>query len=239
MRIELCIHCAFAKSKNLVYTALMTYRCLSFVGLLFVNANFSFAAETFTISLDLQVEANASGEYLSASYDFGTRFSEVESVQLEFVMPEGYEGSAVSTGNSTYTRNLAISIDDGRTALDSVVYDLSFALRASPFAIPAGETNTIHLRPHWSIFGEPGVVPDYPSFLLDGKGRANFVEVRTASFHPLPEGNATSFSTSWNLPGPIDQARLTIVATPVPEPSCVSLLAIAICLAWIRIRMVR
>ena len=69
-------------------------------------------AATFTVPLSPTVVAAPDGDYLSAPFDFGTVFSHVESVTLDFTMPGGFEGNAMTTGNSSYFRNLAFVLHE-------------------------------------------------------------------------------------------------------------------------------
>jgi hypothetical protein len=57
-------------------------------------------AETFTVPLTPAIANGQLGNYLSADFDFETSFSKIDSVTLEFVMPDGYEGNAATTGNN-------------------------------------------------------------------------------------------------------------------------------------------
>jgi hypothetical protein len=71
---------------------LMTGLLLIFVGL----PNYLFGA-SFTVPLFPIVAHGQHGDYLSADFDFDVKFSDVESVTLEFVIADGYDGTAMST----------------------------------------------------------------------------------------------------------------------------------------------
>ncbi len=83
----------------------MTFRqaLLSCVFLILYGSSSHAIAETFTVPLNPVEQTAANGNYLSAPFDFGTAFSRIDSITLEFIMPGGYEGTAMTTGNSSFS----------------------------------------------------------------------------------------------------------------------------------------
>lgn len=190
------------------------------------SAHSSVIAETFTVPLTPAVSMGTHGDYLSASFDFGTSFSRIDSVTLEFVMPAGYEGTAVTTRNSTYTRYLSTLIHDATSLIDDLSFDPFQSLSNLSFHVTAGVPNELQYD-RFIVF--PGGDPAdhmWPEFLFGGSGRVEFIDIHSSSFHPLPSGTTVSFSTSWLIPPEIVSAQLKIVGTAVPEPATWQLMAV-------------
>jgi hypothetical protein len=184
-------------------------------------------AKSLTFELAPVLQVGAHGEYLAASFDFGTKFSRIESLTLSFVMPGGYEGTAMTTGNSSYLRTLATIVHDPAITVDEPFgLDPATGFTSSTFHVPAG-------RPHELAYGRLLAFPSgrparqtWPDFLLAGSGIVSFIDDNRSYSHPLPAGIALGSTISWLAPNGITSARLTIIGTPVPEPAATSLLAI-------------
>jgi hypothetical protein len=194
--------------------------------------------ETFTISLVPSAEAGLHGSYLSAPFDFGTAFSEIESLTLRFAMPGGYEGSAVSTGNSFYWRSLNVVLHPADTPAPEYWQNSPSSLGALTLDVrPNAETEFRFL---YSVsFGNDPAPPSWPEFLYTGIGRVGWTDEFFSGLHPLPDGVPTSSSTSWALPGEIQSAELIIVGTPVPEPASLLLVAASIAVSLSHRRLSR
>jgi hypothetical protein len=207
-------------------------------------------AGTFSVPLTGLDQLEPDGDYLTADFDFGTAFSQVDSFMLEFVMPNGYEGVSATTGNSSWSRKLNVVIHDGAAPLD-----LGFASPPASFrqsfsrvrhGIPAhfdvGRSlicfTAVDCREGICLTAEDCPEPAWPNFVLSGRGRVEFVEVRHSWSHPLPSGVTVSSSTSYGSPGEIVSAQLTIVGTPVPEPSSLVLVICGgVCMSRFRGRL--
>ncbi len=184
-------------------------------------------AEASTVPLTPVARSGAYGNYLSSPFDFGTAFSRIDSVKLEFTMTGGYEGTAVSTGNSSYFRYFATVIHDEAAAIDNVwPPDTAKVLTNSSFHISAGIATELTLGNFVQFPSAEPVASDWPDFLLTGHGSIAFIDVFESSFHPLPSGIEVSSSTSWSSPGEILSATLTIEGTPVPEPISIWLIVV-------------
>jgi hypothetical protein len=197
----------------------------------------SFArADRFTVALNLTEQLGVYGGYLSAPFDFGTSFSEIESVTLQFVMPGGYQGFAATTGNSSVIRSLDLLLYPVAAPVPEIWQNSATSLGTSALDISAGTLD--EFRFVYSVSSGNDSLPlDWPDFLLTGRGQVGWVDEVYASHHPLPDRMPFSSTTSWVLPGEIRSAQLTIVGTPVPEPASVVLIAagavIAISYCWI------
>ncbi len=212
----------------------MTTRHKSLVFLIaWLCCGVSFAiADEITVPLTLTQQSGKYGDYLSAAFDFGTAFSHIDSVKLQFVMPDGYEGNAVGTGNSFYSSNLVISAHSSETLVEDISFFAGFGVVSPPslstyqFHVDAGIPFEVDFAPYsYSLSGEP-IPPTWPDFILGGNGLMTFLDLNQSTFAPLPFGTPSSTTTSWLLPGEIQSATLTIVATPVPEPASIALLSI-------------
>ena len=181
-------------------------------------------ADSFSITLHPTEQIGANGPYLSAPFDLGTAFSEIESVTLGFIMPTGYEGSAATTGNSSFTRFLKLLLRPTDTPIPEIWQNSPTSLGQSTFDMPAGAAEEFRFLYSVSFPGDDSPL-DWPDFLFTGSGEVGWVDEFYSSHHPLPDGVPFTSSRSWLLPSKIQSAQLTIVGTPVPEPASVMLLA--------------
>jgi hypothetical protein len=157
------------------------------------------------------------GSHVSGDFDFGGSFSRVESLEIEFVMPNGYQGSAPTVDNA-YARSLYFVIHAASDRIQFTASGLGFPLASSLFTnfyqvrpgVPAGfqfQSLTLPSAP-------PGLQRTFREFTNSGRGRVTLVDVELR--HPdAPFGASVA---SYALPGEITQARITITGTPVPEP---------------------
>jgi hypothetical protein len=169
-------------------------------------------AETFTVTLTPTEQAGDLGMYLSAPFDFGTAFSEIQSVTLEFMMPGGYQGTAVTTGNSSVFRSLNLLLYDAAIPMPDYWYNSAASLGGSAFNVRAGTPAEIRF-----VYSDDAP-PDWPDFLFTGIGQVGWADTFHASHHLIGSGMESS-SISWLLPGEIQSAQLKVVGTPIPEPS--------------------
>jgi hypothetical protein len=178
-------------------------------------------AETFSADLTFSALPGLFGDYLTAPFDFGVSFADVQSVRIELNIPGGYVGTAMSTGNSSYFRSLFLQVHDQADA--PPVEFLSQYLGTSAMDVAPGNTAEFEFRRMSISFGEQVAYADWPTFLMTGAGSVSLIDLIITSHNLLPDGaNATS-TVSWLPPSGIEGARLIINATPIPEPSAVAL----------------
>jgi hypothetical protein len=181
--------------------------------------------ETFVADLALAAESGMFGEYLTASYDFGGAFADVQSVRVELDIPGGYMGTAMTTGNSSYYRSLFIQMHD--LAVPPPAPFLVQYLGTSAIDIPPSDAAEFDFRRVSITFEGQVHYAAWPPFLLTGAGAVSLIDVNISSHHPLPDReNATSI-VSWLPPTGIAGARLIVEATPIPEPSAAVLTILA------------
>jgi hypothetical protein len=174
-------------------------------------------AETFSADLTLAHSSGLFGEYLTAPFDFGVRFADIQSARLELDIPGGYMGTAISTGISSYFRSLFIHVHDQADPPPSEFP--SHYLGTSAMDVPPSNTAEFEFRRMSITFGEQTAYADWPTFLLTGAGAVSLIDVNISSYHPLPDGENATSTVSWLPPPRIESARLIIDATPIPEPS--------------------
>lgn len=180
---------------------------------------------TFSADLTLARAVGPRGEYLTASYDFGVAFREIHSVTLALDMPDGYQGTAMTTGNSSLFRSLSMQIHD--LADQPPVEYFSQYLGTSALDVPSGSIDFMMGRLLVNAGGST-TLADWPAFLLSGSGNVSFIDVATSYYHALPDGIGSTGTTTWTPPIGIAGARLIIGATPVPEPSAATLALVGI-----------
>lgn len=181
---------------------------------------------TFSTDLSLAPTPSQWGEHLTASYDFGVAFRAVHSTWLQLDMPEGYEGTMTSTGNSMLHRRLAMEIYAPSDPLP--VESLFEYVGNSTILIPPGSPAKFGFGRWQTSFRDLTNYIDFPAFLLSGSGVVSIADVSTTYYHPLPDGEGSTATTTWSVPSGIENARLIIEAIPVPEPSAAALALVGI-----------
>lgn len=171
------------------------------------------------------------GDYIVADFDFGTRFSEIETVSLEFWMPEGYEGGGLVGGTFMTTKNLVALIFGKDDHLD---------LTADHFSAPSGSEkrqfvtvpadHSVETRmstPELCGVLEGEYVcgaPRWPIAIESGAGRvAFFDEFLMYSFSGPGAGQALAVR-EYGLPRDVSEGYVTVVGTLVPEPGALGML---------------
>ena len=187
-------------------------------------------AGSYSLPLEFEVRSAPSGTYLAAPFDFEQKFERIESVRLELVLPGGYQGTAMTTGNSFYLRDLNFLIHDPATPIDSYLNaDPAMTLHSSLFNIPDGAAE-VQFRGRTfplNFDSEPWLMePSYPDYLLAGRGELDIVDRSSTTSGLLSPGGGTT-TTSWMPPGQILSARLTIETGTVPEARSLFLVTIA------------
>jgi hypothetical protein len=180
-----------------------------------------------------------SGDRLVGDFDLGVKFSLISSVRLELMIPEGYEGAAVFTGNSSYGR----SLDVVRHAASETI---EFTDIGPQLPINSLSGNFFHIEPNesgelrlGSIFG-PNGAPNWlltlGDFLTSGRGRVTLTEVERFASYSLVDDVPGTHRTLYAAPAVNLQARITITGAAIPEPSVAATLAAATCLPLLRPR---
>jgi hypothetical protein len=183
-------------------------------------------ADTITTTLNLTETTGASGQYLSADFDFHVAFSHIDSVALSFTIPNGYDAIDVAGGYFAVSSQLWMVLHSLDTS-PTFGYFLPPGNSASDLgtqflSVPAGQVQQIGLFPPVIFYGPPD--SPWPGFLYSGKGSLAIADLRYNSSGFAPVGPVTT-TTSWELPGEISNFNLTITGTVVPEPMTILLLA--------------
>jgi hypothetical protein len=194
------------------------------------------AAGVFTAPVTNIVPAET-GDHLVREFDFEYSFSQVESLEFEFVMPNGYDGVFATTGNSSWSRGLHVVIhgsDDVVQFTDNgLAYPIMSSLFATFYEVRPSESAGFYFRPLITPFHPP--IPDHAfrDFVNSGNGRLVFVDIYRSALHPLSDHVVLGTSTSYAIPEEITLARITVAGTPTPEPS--SVLLFFACSAWLAV----
>jgi hypothetical protein len=187
----------------------------------------SVAAATFTAELALQPGTNQFGQYVAASYDFGVGLRNIQSVRLELDVPEGYEGTIASTGNHSVYQAMFMTIQDSAVAIPAA--DVSHFLGRGDSSVPAGSAVEVGFsRPLVFLNELEAVDGPWPAFLATGAGTVWFTDLVISTYHPLPDYEGATTTSSWNLPEELRGARLIIEADAVPEPASWGVMALAL-----------
>ena len=206
-------------------------------------------ASTFRLPLSISRNPGTDGDYLSADFNFGTAFSHIDKVLLEFVMPNGYESSAVTTGNSSSIRTLQVVIHDLEETINrdspflwppTVPVEPERAWPPNYFIQQLGDIGS-QLPTNLEFVGwRPNSIcspaeycpelpePEFPNFLFSGRDRIAFIDTVHNSYHPLPSGDGGWSSMNLGSPGVINSAFIRISGIPVPEPSSLVLFLIGL-----------
>jgi hypothetical protein len=187
------------------------------------------SAESYSVTLTPTLQNGVGGGYLSSPFDFGTQFSQIDSVKVVFTMPAGFAGSIWSTGNSSGSQMIGIQIHD-----ESQVLDLPLTTNPADdtyawlFNVAAGTPTEIPFMMIPVLDGESA----FPAFWSSGSGKVDFVVLSSTYYHPI-NGPPESYSSShaWLTPVAISSATLTIEGTAVPEPHSVGLTMILAAMA--------
>jgi hypothetical protein len=187
----------------------------------------SVAAATFTAELVLVPGTNQFGQYVAASYDLGVGLRNIESVRLELDVPGGYEGTIATTGNSSWYQAMIMTIQDSAVAIPAA--DESHFLGRGDMSVPAGSAVEIEFsRPRIFLNELMSVDGPWPEFLATGAGIVWFSDLLISSYHPLPDYEGATTTSSWTLPEELHGARLIIEADAVPEPASWGLMALSL-----------
>jgi hypothetical protein len=193
-------------------------------------------AESFTAPLTFSAKSGDSGEYFVADFDLHTRFSAIDSVTVNFRMPQGYEGTAMAGGSFSLTKQLWINVGEVGAAPNFGSYlgeppGAQF-LGTSIFNFPADSPQQVRLSPPALPRDPP--IDLWPDFLFSAQGSVSFTDYTVSSTGFIGGNGPFTTSISWVLPGPATDATITFVGTAVPEPSTLLLTTIgSTAAAWV------
>jgi hypothetical protein len=184
-------------------------------------------AATYTATITPTVQTGPQGYYLVGSFDFGVEFRAIQAVVLEFTMPEGFEGTSVSSAYSSTNSSLQMGVHDIGT------------MPAEYFRPDEGlEDSTIHVTPstesqfqlmNFIVYGmaEGWQIPPpvWPTFLYGGEGQVSMF-VANDYWTKIPGGVSTQIFTAWTLPPDVENLRLVVHGTAVPEPGAMGMLVL-------------
>src|SRR4051812_45145999 len=108
------------------------HRILPGILAIFVASHTSAMGAVFTVPIT-SLTASDAGDYLTGDFDFGVPFSQVDSLDFEFVMPNGYVGSAPTIDNN-YSRSLYVVVHGTDDTIKFANIGLGFPLASSLFA---------------------------------------------------------------------------------------------------------
>jgi hypothetical protein len=209
---------------RIVFNALVLIGCL--VG--------SAMAGTYsTVVGPLTPESN--GKYSTGSFDFGFKFSRIDSIRLEIVMPDGLSGTMCAGFHCT------------SKVIDYTIFDPS---KPSSFDGPNGvrtgiptpgaigdnfstvwpnepaESSLLPGNAHYdpitgSITGDP-----WPPFLSSGTGSIALQTDVSSGYSGPPADNSPAYTTTLSSPEGVASVRLIIEGQAVPEPAAFALLLV-------------
>jgi hypothetical protein len=182
-------------------------------------------AATIAIPIDLTDQQAPLGHYLAADFDFGTTFSHVETMTLEFRLAQGYTSSAVGTGSSFSVGWLLAIVDEHGKQFTTDPMSLSLPAPSNATGLIKSVEDIAPHSIHDTVFGPPIVWPG----ALTGHGRVALIATCLTTFGPLNFGDRPPVA-SWGSLTEIDAVRLIVDGTPTPEPSTLLLAAIT-CIA--------
>jgi hypothetical protein len=179
-------------------------------------------AEVYTAPLTLSEQTSGSGPYVTADFDFHTQFSQIDSIAVQFTMPDGF--SAAST--ETLHEYLWMHVRSMETAPTFSLISTN-GVSGETIEVPTGMSQQYNM---YVTFGLPIYIepppPPWPSFLYGGTGSVDIADLQQT----LVQGPVVFFGNTSNGPLSADQfadVSLIITGTAVPEPSGVILMAIA------------
>ena len=187
------------------------------------------SAATFTAELELVPATNRFGQYVTASYDFGVRLTNVQEVRLELDVPDVYEGTIASTGNNSWYQALLMNVQDSAVPLPAA--DVRDFLGRAQVSVSAGPAVEITFPPAKIYDGFQLIDGPWPEFLVTGAGRVWFTDLSIHTYRPLPDYEGATTTATWSIPEELVGARLIITADAVPEPTSCGLICAA--LSWL------
>jgi hypothetical protein len=215
----------------------MRYSCLSLAAILITGLTVGAPVEaaTFTTSILPTVQTGPRGYYLAGSFDFGVEFREIQAVLLEFTMPEGFEGTSVNSAYSHTSSSLQMGVHDIGT-MPAEYFRPDEGLEDSTILVSPGVESQVLLM-DFTVYsmaeGWQIPPPAWPTFLYGGEGQVSMFVVNDY-WTKIPGGVSTLIFTAWSLPPDVENLRLVVHGTAVPEPGALGLLMVLGALAPLR-----
>jgi hypothetical protein len=182
-------------------------------------------ADTFTTPLAFAPQSNDAGQYLSADFDFHTPFASIDSVTLQFSMPNGFVGEDIENFYGAIHNELWIALHSVDTAPTFGVADLTNLYNFTS-GVPAGVPQQFGFdkRIVLSLTYPPILLSDaWPDFLFSGRGSVGIADYQSI-FQVEVAGNILISNLLPLSTAEIDDASITIDGTTVPEPATLCLL---------------
>jgi hypothetical protein len=192
-------------------------------------------AATYTATITPTVQTGPQGNYLVGSFDFGVEFRSIQAVVLEFTMPDGFEGTSLSSAYSSTNSSLQMGVHDIGT-MPAEYFKPEEGLENSTILVPPNtESQLLLLNNIIYLLAEGWQIPPpvWPTFLYGGEGQVSLF-VLNDYWSKIPGGVSTRIFTAWTLPPDVENLRLVVHGTPVPEPGTCVLLAVMVALAPLR-----
>jgi hypothetical protein len=155
---------------------------LAFVAVVVLVAVGEAAAARFTAELEIVAATNQFGQYVTASYDFGIGLTNIQELRLELDVPGGYEGTARSTGNSSWSQWLLVNVQGSTIPIPSA--DVSNSLGRGQMNLEPGSAVDVRFSPPMLYNGFELVHGPWPDFLAAGSGKVWFTDLSIHSYHP-------------------------------------------------------
>jgi hypothetical protein len=197
-------------------------------------------AETYSTPIN-GFAADSSGEFAIGTFDFGLSFSKIESVIVETTMPSGLSGGYCTGSVCSMTSLITILYDPEQSpsfpSIPSMFADPYPSLYGSFNHILPNRPSQSYISPlnPYNGLGSPPFPPQWPDFLLEGRGGIGVQQVTQWSCYLNCDGSGS------NVQAPMGFAatRLIVEGAAVPEPSTDLLLCLvvtALCFYQVRNR---
>ena len=182
-------------------------------------------ADTFTTPLAVAPQINDGGQqYLSADFDFHAPFASIDSVTLQFSMPNGFVGQDIENFYGAIHNEIWIALHSVDTAPTFGLADLTdlynFAVRVPP-GVP--QQFSMHETVSLNLSFEPSYA--WPDFLFSGRGSVGVANYQSR-YQPELAGGIVISNLLPLSAAEIDNASITIDGTVVPEPQSLHLLIV-------------
>lgn len=136
-----------------LFDVAMAARFVIGCGCLVAGSTCDSRAASVTVPLDFEVVETEDGAEVVAAFDLGVKFSEIESVTFSFVMEQGYEGSFVTTENSSFDRYLLLELRDESGLPSSGCSEI--CMSHIVWSVPAGEPLSYSFLPRFVLVLDP------------------------------------------------------------------------------------
>jgi hypothetical protein len=183
----------------------------------------------YTAAISPSGQSSPQGDYLTGSFDFGVEFREIHGVVLQFTMPAGFEGTSLSSAYSSMFSVFQMAVH-GSGSMPADYFAPEVGLEDSIISVTAGEESQFLLFNN-IIYStaEGGQVPPplWPTFLYGGEGQVSLF-VLSDYWTKVPGGVSRLIFTAWTLPPDVENLRLVVHGTAVPEPGAFGMIALMV-----------